>query len=485
MGLSNFWGCYLCVRLVYNTGMKRDLVGEAAGRVGESVTLAGWVDSIRDHGKVTFVDLRDRSGVMQCVGSDLPKVTAESVVEVEGKVVERPKGLINPNLDTGKVEVRIEEMKVLSLARELPLPITGDGYEVEEPVRMKYRYLDLRRPRMAGNIRLRGRATGFIRNWLVGEGFVEIETPILTKTTPEGARDFIVPSRLQKGKFYALPQSPQQYKQLLMVAGMERYFQFARCFRDEDPRADRAYGEFTQLDMEMSFVEQNDILELTERLFSELVVEIFPGKRVSEAPWPRIPHREAVEKYGSDKPDLRKDKKDKDELAFAWVVDFPLFAEQREDDYFHGSGSAKFAPSHHMFTAPHPEDLELLDSDPGKVRGLQHDLVLNGFEVGGGSIRIHQADIQEKVFELIGFSKAQRDQFEHMLTAFSYGVPPHGGIAAGFDRFLMVVQGEPSVREVMAFPATAGGQTAVMDAPSEASGEQLRELGIRTVGDEK
>jgi len=459
--------------------MDRTLIKETPKKIGEGVTLLGWVDSIRDHGKITFLDLRDRSGIVQCVGQNLSKVTSESVVKIEGKVAKRPEKLINPKLETGEVEIQIESLDVISLASEIPIPIGTDGLEIEENVRLKYRYLDLRRPRMARNLRLRAKTTTLIRNWLTERDFVEIETPILTKTTPEGARDFIVPSRLQPGKFYALPQSPQQYKQLLMVAGFERYFQIARCFRDEDPRADRAYGEFTQLDLEMSFVTQDEILGLIEELFTDLIKEVFPEKKITESPWPRISHKEAKEKYGSDKPDLRHDKKDKDELSFSWTIDFPLFTEQSKEDYFHGSGSAKWAPSHHMFTAPHPDDVKFLDSDPGKVRGLQHDLVLNGFEIGGGSIRIHESIIQEKIFELIGFSQAQKAQFEHMLTAFKFGVPPHGGIAPGIDRFLMVALGEPSLREVIAYPMTAGGQTAVMDAPSEASEEQLKELSIK------
>jgi aspartyl-tRNA synthetase len=459
--------------------MTRSLIIETTKKIGEKVKLFGWIDSIRDHGKITFIDLRDRSGVVQCVGSNLEKASAESVVEIVGMVSKRPENLVNKNLETGEIEIQIEEMKIISSANELPLPLEGDGYEIDEKVRMKYRYLDLRRSRMAENIRIRSKAAAFIRNWLLGQDFVEIETPILTKTTPEGARDFLVPSRLQQGKFYALPQSPQQYKQLLMVSGFERYFQIARCFRDEDPRADRAYGEFTQLDLEMSFVEQEDILKIAEELFTQLVSQIFPHKKITQSPWPRISHKEAMEKYGSDKPDLRADKNNKDELAFAWVIDFPLFTQQSEEDYFHGSGSAKFAPSHHMFTAPNPEDISLLDSDPMRVRGLQHDLVLNGYEIGGGSVRIHDPEIQRKVFELIGFTKEQEAQFEHMLTAFTYGVPPHGGIACGFDRMLMSLIGEPSLREVIAFPATAGGQTAVMDAPNEATQEQLDELGIK------
>jgi len=261
-----------------------------------------------------------------------------------------------------------------------------------------------------------------------------------------------------------------------MVAGMERYFQFARCFRDEDPRHDRAYGEFTQLDIELSFVTQEDILQLTEELFTTTIQQLFPHKHISKSPWPRLSHAQAVKEYGSDKPDLRQDKNNPDELSFAWVLDFPLFTQQSDSDFYHGSGSAKFAPSHHMFTAPHPEDIKLLDSDPQKVRGLQHDLVLNGYEVGGGSIRIHQPEIQQKIFQLIGFTPQQQAQFEHLLTAFTYGVPPHGGIAPGLDRLLMAILGEPSLRETIAFPASGSGLTAVVNAPSPATAEQLEEL---------
>ncbi len=410
------------------------------------------------------------------------QVGIEDVVEVEGEVKRRPENLVNPNLKTGIVEVKVDKLTIISKTRELPFPIDTDGYEIEETTRNKYRYVDLRRPRMTMNLRVRSQVAQFMRRFLTERDFVEIETPILTKTTPEGARDFLVPSRLQPGKFYALPQSPQQYKQLLMVAGLERYFQLARCFRDEDPRADRAYGEFTQLDLEMSFVTQEDILQLTEELFTQLVKEVWPEKRISQSPWPRLAHKEAIEKYGTDKPDLRKDKADKDELAFAWTIDFPLFTKQTQEDFYYGSGRAQFAPSHHMFTSPHPDDIPLLDSDPLKVRGLQHDLVLNGFEIGGGSVRIHQPEIQEKVFELIGFSDQQKKQFSHMLTAFGFGVPPHGGIAPGVDRFVYVALGEPNIREVMAFPTSASGQTAVMDAPSEATEEQLKELGVAVIG---
>lgn len=466
--------------------MTRTLTNETVDKIGQEITLMGWINTRRDHGKITFLDLRDRSGLIQMVsGKELADVRPEDVIEVVGVVKERPPAMINPNLSTGKVEIEVKQLKIINKARELPFPIDTDGYEINEEIRMKYRYLDLRRARMSRNLRLKSKAVTFIRNYLTKLDFVEVETPILTKTTPEGARDFIVPSRLQKGKFYALPQSPQQYKQLLMVAGLERYFQLARCFRDEDPRKDRAYGEFTQLDMELSFVTQEDILQLAEDLFTRLVGELFPEKHISQSPWPRIPHKEAIAKYGTDKPDLRKDKNDPNELAFAWTIDFPLFTEQSEADFYHGSGAAKFAPSHHMFTAPHPDDIALLDSDPTKVRGLQHDLVLNGYEVGGGSIRIHQREVQEKVFDLIGFTENQKQQFEHMLTAFTYGVPPHGGIAPGIDRLLFTLLGEPSIREVMAFPTSASGQTSVMDAPSEATTGQLQELGIKVIEQKK
>jgi aspartyl-tRNA synthetase len=458
---------------------KRTLAKDTVDKVGQKVLLFGWVSSIRDHGKICFLDLRDRSGIVQCVTNRLGKLSEESVVKVEGVVKDRLEKLINPNLATGRVEVQIKALEVLSKSKEIPLPLSSDGLDIEEAVRLKYRYLDLRRPRMSKNIRLRAKITHFIRNWLIDRDFCEIETPILTKTTPEGARDFIVPSRLQQGKFYALPQSPQQYKQLLMVAGFERYFQIARCFRDEDPRADRAYGEFTQLDMELSFVTQEDILSLTEEMFTTLVKEVFPEKKIQKTPWPRISHKQALEKYATDKPDLRSDKSNKDELAFVWILDFPLFSRQSADDFFYGSGRTKWAPSHHMFTAPNPEDIKLLDTDPSRVRGLQHDLVLNGYEIGGGSMRIHNREIQSKIFELIGFSDKQKKQFEHLLTAFEYGVPPHGGIAPGIDRFMMVALGEPSLRETIAFPMTANGTTAVMNAPSEAEERQLIELGIK------
>ncbi|MCR4263686.1 MAG: aspartate--tRNA ligase [Candidatus Roizmanbacteria bacterium] len=463
--------------------MDRTLTFETVQKIGETVLLKGWVDARRDHGKIVFLDIRDRSGIVQTVLLDAEKardIRSEFVVEVTGKVNKRPEHMVNPNIPTGTIEITVESIHIVNPSQTPPFPLDTDGYDIDEEIRLKYRYLDLRRSRMNRNIKIRSQVAAFMREYLLSKDFVEIETPMLTKTTPEGARDFLVPSRLQPGNFYALPQSPQQYKQLLMVAGFERYFQIARVFRDEDPRKDRAYGEFTQLDVEMSFVTQEDILRLSENLFTELVKKLFPQKHMMQTPWPRISHAEALSKYGSDKPDLRKNKSDPDELAFAWVVDFPLFAQQTKEDYYHGAGE-KYAPSHHMFTAPHPDDIPLLDTDPLKVRGLQHDMVLNGYEVGGGSVRIHSAEVQKKVFELIGFTKQQQAQFEHMLTAFTYGVPPHGGIAPGLDRFLFAMLGEPSLREVMAFPAISSGKTSVMDAPSPATEAQLTELGIKVI----
>lgn len=459
--------------------MKPYFIDKTLDMIGQTIELYGWADTVRDHKKIVFIDLRDRSGVVQVVGGENCKgITSEDVLYIKGLVKKRPEKLINQKIKTGGIEIEAQEVTIITKSKGLPIPINTDGYEIDEELRLKYRYIDLRRSRMARNLRVRSDVELFIRNYLHDKEFIEVETPILTKTTPEGARDFLVPSRLQPGNFYALPQSPQQYKQLLMVAGIERYFQIARCFRDEDPRHDRAYGEFTQLDMEMSFITQEDIITLTEEMFTTMVKQLFPEKHISKTPWPRLSHSFVMKEYGTDKPDLRKDKTDPNELAFAWTIDFPLFKEQTSADFFYGSGKAKFGPSHHMFTAPHPDDIPLLDTDPLKVRGLQHDLVCNGYEVGGGSIRIHDGALQQKIFDLIGFTEEQKKQFTHMLNAFTYGVPPHGGIAPGIDRLLMVLLNEPSVREVVAYPASSGGKISVMEAPSPAKKEQLDTLGI-------
>lgn len=449
--------------------MKRISVAETAKKVGQKVKLCGWVNARRDHGKLVFIDLRDRSGLVQLVGgAELGSLRSEDVIEIKGEIKKRPPKLVNPNLSTGKVELQIEEIKVLAKAADLPFDIDSNGYQINEETRLKYRYLDLRRPRLVKNLELRHRIIKFIRDWLDERGFIEIETPILTKATPEGARDFLVPSRLQPGKFYALPQSPQQYKQLLMVAGFEKYYQIARCFRDEDPRADRAYGEFTQLDLEMSFASQEEILNLIEELYIQITEKVL-NKKIYQKPFPRFSYQKVMKRFGDDKFDLRK-KKDLDVFAFAWVVDFPLFEKTETRD---------LKPMHHPFTAPKDEDIPLLDKNPIKVRSWQHDLVCNGFEIAGGSIRITDPKIQQKVFEILGHTpKEIQQKFGHLLKAFQYGVPPHGGIASGIDRLLAIALGEPNLREVIPFPMNASGQTAVMGAPSKADSAQLKELGI-------
>lgn len=450
--------------------MNRTLVNQCNHKVRSKVLLFGWINTIRDHGKIIFLDLKDFTGIIQTVFKDKPEVSEGDVVKVEGLVKKRPQNMINPDLATGQIEVEIEKLVIIAKSKTPPFPIDSEGQDIEEALRLKYRYLDLRRERLQKNLKLRFAMIAYMRKFLTEKGFIEIETPILTKATPEGARDFLVPSRLQPGKFYALPQSPQQYKQLLMVAGFERYFQIARCFRDEDPRADRAYGEFSQLDIEMSFVSQEDILSLTEELFTEITEKVFK-KKVFKYPFPRITHDEAIKKYGSDKFDLRS-KKDKDVLAYAFVVDFPLFEKTK---------NAPIAPSHHPFTAPKEQDIKLLSKDPMKVRSYQHDLVCNGLEVGGGSIRITNVEIQKLIFKILGYKDAEIvEKFGHLLESFTYGVPPHGGIAPGIERLLMVACDEPNTREVMAFPMTASGQTSVMDAPSKVSGDALKELKIKT-----
>lgn len=464
--------------------MKRILNAESAKKAGKKIKVAGWVHARRDHGKLIFIDLRDASGLLQVVFGDgfsdkekAGKLRPEWVVEIVGEVSKRPSNMVNPDLATGSVELKAEELTILNEAETPPFDITGDGQDIGEEHRLKYRYLDLRRERMQKNIRRRSKVTTFVRNCLTEKGFVEIETPILSKSTPEGARDYVVPSRLHKGKFYALPQSPQQYKQLLMVAGIERYFQIARCMRDEDTRGDRQ-PEFTQIDIEVSFEDQEFILNLVEDLYTKIVKKFYPDKKVTKEPWPRLNYEEVMEKYGTDSPDLRENKDNPNELAFAWIINFPLFTKQTEKDFFHGSGSAKFAPSHHMFTAPKEEDVKLLETSPEKAKSLQHDLVLNGSEIGGGSMRIHNYKIQDKVFDLIGFTKEQKEEFNHLLEAFKFGVPPHGGIAPGLDRFLSILENEANIREVIAFPKTGDGRDLIMDAPSKINEKQLEELGI-------
>jgi len=468
--------------------MTRKKTIETISEIGQTVLIKGWVHNRRNMGKIVFLDMRDRWGIVQVVAvpseldqasNDLLKdIRPEFVLSITGVVQKRGDKQVNKDLATGTVEILAKTIEILSASDTPPFEIDNEERQANEELRLKYRYLDLRHERMKNNLAMRDQVISFFRNYLHDNDFIEIQTPILSKSTPEGARDYLVPSRLHPGQFFALPQAPQQYKQLLMVAGMDRYFQVAPCFRDEDARSDRSPGEFYQLDMEMSFVSQEDILDLVEKMFIAMVKKIFPNKKITQEPWPRLNYDEVMKKYKTDKPDLRKNKDDADELAFAWIINFPLFTKQTEEDKFIGAGKT-WGPTHNMFTAPKTEDLALLDKDPSKVKSYQHDLVLNGFEVGGGAIRIHDMKIQEKIWELIGFSKEQKEQFKHYFEAFKYGVPPHGGIAPGIDRLLMVLLGEKNLKEVTAFPLTSDGRDPMMESPSTVSQEQLDELHLQ------
>jgi len=458
--------------------MQRTLISDTINSIDETVKISGWVKTRRDHGKIIFIDLRDRSGVLQCVitpgtkNYDLAQdIRSEFVLEFEGLVKKRPENAINTDIETGTVEMEVMNINILNESKTPPFEIE-DTSEVNEKARLKYRYLDLRTDRMKKNIIERAKIIKFIRDFYTAKDFAEIETPILTKGTPEGAREFIVPSRLHQGKFYVLPQSPQQFKQLLMVAGIERYFQIAKCFRDEDQRGDRQ-PEFTQLDVEMSFSDEKEIQEIYEECLIELIKKYYPEKKITKIPFPIMTHAEAMEKYNSDKPDLRSDKNDPNELAFCWVVDFPLFT--RDDK---GNLNAE----HHPFTAPKPEDMHLLDSNPDAVRAQAYDIALNGNEIGGGSIRIHKKELQHKIFETLGLDeKTIQERFGHILEAFEFGAPPHGGIAPGIDRLVMLLMGEPNIREVMAFPKTGEAEDLMMGAPSEIDEKHLKEVKIKKV----
>ncbi len=452
--------------------MQRSWIEETINKTGQEVLLFGWVKKIRDHGKITFVDLGDLSGEIQLVLSNFKgKLSPYLPLRVVGVVHQRPEKLINPKLPTGKIEVEVKEIEVLNDTLPIPFPLDDPGYQLNEVLRLKYRYLDLRRHRLLENLKKRSQLVEGMRRFLFKHRFLEIETPLLTKSTPEGARDFLVPSRLQPGKFYALPQSPQQYKQLLMVAGVERYFQIARCLRDEDPRADRGF-EFTQLDLEMSFVTQEEIMSLIESMIIFLSKEL--GFKIYQQPFPRITYQEAMQKYGADKFDLRK-KKEKGVLAFAWVTHFPFF--EKDED-------GKWTFTHNPFSKPLDEyenDL-LKGKNIDQIIATQYDLVCNGYEVGGGSLRAHKPELLEAVFKILGYSSKEiKAKFGHMIEALAYGAPPHGGIALGIDRIAAIIQGESSIKEVIAFPMSASGTTSVMEAPSEVTEDQLKELGLKLV----
>ncbi|GBD34065.1 Aspartate--tRNA ligase [bacterium HR34] len=459
--------------------MKEIFNAEAINFIGKNVKVFGWAQTIRSHGKIIFIDLRDRSGLLQVVvtpKSDdyevAKKVRSEDVLMIEGEIAKRPPQMVNRNIKTGEIELKAEKIEILSKSEVLPFQIDNDGYEIGENHRLKYRYLDLRRERLARNLIYRDKVLFFMRDFLRKIGFIEVETPILTKSTPEGARDYLVPSRLYPGKFYALPQSPQQYKQLLMVAGVERYFQVARCFRDEDPRADRQ-AEFTQLDMEMSFIQREDIMNLVEELLIKTVKDIFPGKKIQEIPFPRLSYDFVMKEYGIDRPDIRKDKNDKNLLAFCWVVDFPFFEKDE---------NGKWTFTHNPFSAPKPEfEKDLLEKkNIDKILTTQYDIVLNGYEIGGGSIRSHKPELLKSIFEIIGYSSEEIERnFGHMLEAFKYGVPPHGGIALGLDRLLAILLNEPNIREVIPFPKTGDNKDLMMGAPDFVLEEQLKELHIK------
>lgn len=446
----------------------------SAKEIGQEATLCGWVATRRDHGKIIFIDIRDRSGLTQVVfiprdvgeGYTLAQdLRSEYVIKITGKVNARPKGTVNPKLSTGEIEVLAQKCEILNPSLTPPFEIT-DLLEVTEETRLKYRYLDLRRKKVFNNFVSRNFLYKAIRHFLAGKDFIECETPILTKSTPEGARDYLVPSRLNPGQFYALPQSPQLFKQILMVAGIERYYQIAKCFRDEDLRADRQ-PEFTQLDLEMSFINEEDIFSLTEELM-RLILKELKGIDL-KIPFPRMSFADAQKKYQTDKPDLRNDLNS--DFAFCWVVDFPLFKYNNEEK--------RWESEHHPFTSPAQEDLDFLEESPEKVKSRSYDLVLNGVEIASGSIRIHNQELQERVFRIIGINKDEAyKRFGFLLEAFQYGAPPHGGIAFGLDRLLSIFAGEESIREVIAFPKTSAGLCPLTSAPSEVDEKQLRELGI-------
>jgi aspartyl-tRNA synthetase len=462
----------------------RTYVKDLKSETGKEATIAGWVDVRRDQGKMVFFDLRDMTGKVQCVVLPVHPEAITVAKEIRPEWVLKVTGLVKARTDKnaaagGGVELEVLNIEVLNKAETPYFDPTTDGREVGEEHRLTHRYLDLRRSRMQKNIRGRHKVVKFIRDYFDKENFIEVETPILTKSTPEGARDYVVPSRLWQGKFYALPQSPQQYKQLLMAGGIERYFQIAKCMRDEDTRGDRQ-PEFTQLDLEMSFVKREDVMEINEKLLIAIVQTLYPEKRIQQIPFPRLTYKEAMEKYGNDRPDLREDKNDKNLLAFGWVIDFPFFERTDKSDNPQAEGEWTF--THNPFSRPQDEHMQMLmeKKNIGEILTTQYDVILNGNEIGGGSIRNHEAEALRKVFEIMGYPAGRIEgNFGHMLRAFSSGCPPHGGIAWGLDRFVMLLEDEPNIREVIAFPKTGEGKDLMMDSPSEIAEKQLKELGIK------
>ncbi|KKT80892.1 MAG: hypothetical protein A3B99_03820 [Candidatus Yanofskybacteria bacterium RIFCSPHIGHO2_02_FULL_44_12b] len=459
--------------------MTRTNISETKDLVGKEVDLAGWINVRRDHGKIIFIDLRDRSGIVQMVFVPSNKelydkasqLRAEWVVRVRGRVKQRPDRMVNPDIETGKVEIEPLGLEILNESLALPFPIDSDGHDIDEEIRLKHRYLDLRRPRLAKNIKLRSELVDRVRQFLFNKGFLEIETPILSAPTPEGSRDFVVPSRLNPGKFFALPQSPQQYKQLLMVGGFEKYFQIARCLRDEDLRADRGF-EHTQVDIEMSFVDQKSFVALDEEMITTVVEGM--GYKIKQKPFPVFTYQEAMDRFGADKLDLRTEEDKKNGvLAFAWVKDFPFFEKDEEGNWTFTHNPFSHAKPEHVPWLLKGEHIE-------KILTTQYDMVCNGFEVGGGSIRAHKPEMLKAVFKIMGYEDSQiEEQFGHMLEAFKYGAPPHGGIAHGIERLMMTLLGEEYLRETQAFPQTSSGRTSVMNAPGELSKKQLKELHLK------
>ena len=464
--------------------MKRLLASETINKVGETVIVAGWVHARRDMGKVVFFDLRDDGGVenllqIVCVPADLGddgmatvnNVRAEWVIQFEGVVQARGEKQVNHKLQTGTVELLAKKITVLNEAKTPPFEVDKDTADIDEKVRLKHRYLDLRTDRLQKNIRTRSAFVQKIREFLFKRNFTEIETPLLTKATPEGSRDFIVPSRLQPGKFFALPQSPQQYKQLIMASGFEKYFQIARALRDEDPRADRGF-EHTQVDLEMAFVDREDVMNTVEAMMIEVAEGL--GKTVKEKPFPRISYKDAMDKYGADKFDLRtNEEKEAAVLSYAWVIDFPFFEPDKK-------GGWTF--THNPFSNPLPESREdlLKGENIENILTSQYDLICNGYEAGGGSIRAHEPDILRATYKVMGYSDEEiEESVGHMLAAFEYGAPPHGGIALGVERNVMTMREEEYLREVQAFPMTGSAMTSVMNAPGPLSDEAMQDAHIK------